>query len=159
MKILIAADNGVRKEHFEIAFKEIGREHDVKIIEVDRSIPFTPTSNSEKIIREYVGSPRQLMQEIDGADILVVNYAPVTEEVMDSSKNLKLIGVTRGGPVNVDLQAATKRGILVVNAPERTVDAVADFTIGLMIAEARNLARAYHMLKTCLLYTSPSPRD
>ncbi|MGB9727357.1 MAG: 2-hydroxyacid dehydrogenase [Nitrososphaeria archaeon] len=148
MKILIAADNGVRKEHFEIAFKEIGREHDVKIIEVDRSIPFTPTSNSEKIIREYVGSPRQLMQEIDGADILVVNYAPVTEEVMDSSKNLKLIGVTRGGPVNVDLQAATKRGILVVNAPERTVDAVADFTIGLMIAEARNLARAYHMLKT-----------
>lgn len=148
MKILIVADNGVRKEHFETAFKEIGKRHKVKIIEVDRSIPFTPTTSSEKMIKEYIGSPRQIIQEIDSADMLVVNYAPVTEEVMDSSKNLKLIGVTRGGPVNVDLQAATKRSIFVVNAPERTVDAVADFTIGLMISEARNLARAYHMLKT-----------
>ncbi|MCX8189257.1 MAG: 2-hydroxyacid dehydrogenase [Nitrososphaeria archaeon] len=148
MKILIAADNGVKRENFEIAFKEIAKEHEVKIIEVDRNLTFTPTTNSEKNIKEYIGSPRQLVKEIDEADILVVNYAPVTEEVMDADKNLKLIGVTRGGPVNVDLQAATKRGIFVVNAPERTVDAVADFTIGLMIAEARNLARAYHMLKT-----------
>ncbi|MEM0053537.1 MAG: 2-hydroxyacid dehydrogenase [Nitrososphaeria archaeon] len=148
MKIVIVADNGVRKENFEIAFREIAKEHKVKIIEVDRSLTFTPTTNSEKSIKEYIGSPKQLVKEIDDADILVVNYAPVTEEVMDADKNLKLIGVTRGGPVNVDLQAATKRGIFVVNAPERTVDAVADFTIGLMIAEARNLARAYHMLKT-----------
>jgi len=148
MRILIAADNGVRREHFEKAFKEIGREHEVKIIEVDRNVPFTPTTPSEKMIKEYVGSPKQIADEIGDADILVVNYAPVTEEVMDMGRNLKLIGVTRGGPVNVDIQAATKRGIFVVNAPERTVDAVADFTIGLMIAEARNLARAYHMLKT-----------
>ncbi len=148
MKILIVADNGVRRENFEIAFREIAREHEVKIIEVDRSLTFIPTTNSEKNIKEYIGSPKQMVKEIDGTDILVVNYAPVTEEVMDADKNLKLIGVTRGGPVNVDIQAATKRGILVVNAPERTVDAVADFTIGLMIAEARNLARAYFMLKT-----------
>lgn len=148
MKIVIAADNGVRKENFETAFREIAKKHEVKIIEVDRSLTFTPTTNSEKSIKEYIGSPKQLVKEIDDADILVVNYAPVTEEVMDADKNLKLIGVTRGGPVNVDLQAATKRGIFVVNAPERTVDAVADFTIGLMIAEARNLARAYYMLKT-----------
>lgn len=148
MRILIVADNGVRRENFEIAFREIVKEHEVKIIEVDRDLTFIPTTNSEKNIKEYIGSPKQLVKEIDGADILVVNYAPVTEEVMDADKNLKLIGVTRGGPVNVDVQAATKRCILVVNAPERTVDAVADFTIGLMIAEARNLARAYYMLKT-----------
>jgi len=148
MKIIIASDNGVRQEHFRIAFDEIAKKHVVKIVEVDRSISFTPTTQSEKKLKEYIGSPIQLLKEIDNADILIVNYAPITEEVIESDRNLKLIGVTRGGVVNIDVEAATKRGIFVVNAPERTVEAVADLTIGLMIAEARNIARAYHMLKT-----------
>ncbi len=67
---------------------------------------------------------------------------------MDADKNLKLIGVTRGGPINVDMIAALERGIPVINAPERNIESVADFTFGLMIAELRQIARAYHLLKT-----------
>ncbi|MGQ9781871.1 MAG: 2-hydroxyacid dehydrogenase [Nitrososphaeria archaeon] len=148
MKILIFSDNGVRKEHFLTAFDEISRNHEVKVLDVDRSMAFTPRTPSEKKIREYVGSPTQLEKEVSDAEVLIVNYAPITEEVIEAGRNLKLIGVTRGGVVNVDVEAATRRRIPVVNAPERTVEAVADFTIGLMIAEARNIARAYHMLKT-----------
>jgi D-3-phosphoglycerate dehydrogenase len=148
MKILIISDNGVRQEHFSSAFINIAKKHEIRIIEVDRNASFTPTTPSEKRIKEYIGSPTQLVNAIDDADILVVNYAPITAEVIEAGRNLKLVGVTRGGPVNVDMEAATKRGILVINAPERTVEAVSDLTIGLMIAEARSIARAYHMLKT-----------
>ena len=148
MKILIASDNGVGQEHFSLAFAAIAKEHEIRIIEVNRNVSFTPTTPSEKKVKEYIGAPKQLVDAVNDADILIVNYAPITAEVIEVGKSLKLIGVTRGGPVNVDMEAATKRGILVVNAPERTVEAVADLTIGLMIAEARNIARAYHMLKT-----------
>ena len=138
----------MRKEHFLAAFSEISRSHKVEVVEVDRNIVFAPKTDSEKKIREYIGSPDQLRRQVNDAEVLIVNYAPVTEEVIETARNLKLIGVTRGGAVNVDIEAATRRRIPVVNAPERTVEAVADFTIGLMIAEARNIARAYHMLKT-----------
>jgi len=148
MEILIVCDNGVKEEHFRVAFKNLEKEHKIRIVELNRRIDFVPSTESEKRIREFVGSPKQLIKEIGDADILVVNYAPVTAEVMDADKNLKLIGVTRGGPVNVDVEAASKRGILVVNAPERSVESVADFTIGLMIAEMRQIARSYHLLKT-----------
>jgi D-3-phosphoglycerate dehydrogenase len=148
MKILIASDNGVKVEHFSSAFAQFAKEYEITIIEIDRKVNFKPETPSEMKLKEYIGSPKQLVNAVDDADILIVNYAPITAEVIYAGRRLKLIGVTRGGPVNVDLEAATKRGILVVNAPERTVEAVADFTLGLMIAEARNIARAYHMLRT-----------
>ncbi len=147
MKIAIFYDTGVKERHFRDGFKELMKEHQIRIVELDRSISFTASTESEKRIREFIGSPRQIVSDIGDADILVVNYAPVTAEVMDADKSLKLVGVTRGGPVNVDVQAASMRGIPVVNAPERNVESVADFTIGLIISSIRQIARSYHSLK------------
>jgi D-3-phosphoglycerate dehydrogenase len=59
-----------------------------------------------------------------------------------------LIGCCRGGYENINIDAARKKGVIVVNAPGRTANAVAEFTIGLMIAEARNIARGHHALKS-----------
>ena len=148
MKALIVYDNGVSLEHFKAAFDKMSNNFEIRMIPIDRNIIHQPITVSDKRIKEYIGKPEQLEREIGDVEILVVNYAPVTAEVMDADRNLKIIGVTRGGPVNIDMEAATQRGIFVVNAPERNIEAVADFTIGLMIAEARNIARAYHLLKT-----------
>jgi D-3-phosphoglycerate dehydrogenase / 2-oxoglutarate reductase len=60
---------------------------------------------------------------------------------------LKLIVVARGGPVNIDLDAARKRGVLIVNAPGRNASAVAEFTIGAIIAETRLMTRGHDALR------------
>jgi D-3-phosphoglycerate dehydrogenase len=63
--------------------------------------------------------------------------------MLDRLPMLKLIAVSRGGPVNIDITAARERGVLVVNTPGRNASAVAEFTIAAILAETR-LIRAGH---------------
>jgi len=76
-----------------------------------------------------------------GADVLVVEADFVQAEVMDAGP-LRVIGSCRGDPVNVDLAAATARGIPVFHAPGRNADAVADLTLAFMLGLTRRLYEA-----------------
>jgi D-3-phosphoglycerate dehydrogenase len=98
-------------------------------------------------VAECWGDPKQLIEGIGGAEILIVHVAPVTAEVMDAGKSLKLIGCCRTGPTNVDVAYATKKRIPVLYTPGRNAQGVADLTIGLIIAEARGIARANAEMK------------
>ena len=98
-------------------------------------------------IHEYWGDPQGIIENLEGVNILVVHAAPVTTSVIEAGKDLKVIACCRGGPVNVNVEAATKRGIPVLHTPGRNADAVADLTIGLIIAEARHIARAHCAVK------------
>jgi D-3-phosphoglycerate dehydrogenase len=60
---------------------------------------------------------------------------------------LRLIAVSRGGPVNIDMKAARERNILVVNTPGRNASAVAEFTIGAILAETRMITRGHESLR------------
>ena len=97
----------------------------------------------EKGLREAFGDEGPIIDAIRDADILITNVAPITADVINAGKNLRIIGVTRGGPTNIDLKAATNRGIPVVNAPGRNSDNVADYTIGLIIALSRNIVKGH----------------
>ncbi len=68
--------------------------------------------------------------------------AALTRRVLDSAAaaDLKLIMVCRGGPVNVNLEAATGRGIPVCYTPARNATATAEYTVGLLLAAMRKLA-------------------
>ena len=79
-------------------------------------------------------------------EILVGSFCPFSSKGMDALKKLKVIGVVRAGMENCNIQAATERGIAVVNAAGRNADAVSDFTVGMMLCEARNIARAHHSI-------------
>lgn len=94
-------------------------------------------------LREYLGEPDAIVEFIGRAEILVNHLAPITGPMLDRLPGLKLIAVSRGGPVNIDMGAARQRGVLVVNAPGRNASAVAEFTIGAILAETR-LIRAGH---------------
>ena len=142
-KILAVSDPHVPKDAFSLALNSLGQEHEVQLIELDYERRSAHPSLSERSLLEYWGSPSQLIEEIDDSEILIVHRAPVTSEVMRAGRALRLIGCARGGPVNVDVTAATDQGILLVRAPGRNADAVADFTIGLILAEARSIARAH----------------
>jgi D-3-phosphoglycerate dehydrogenase len=75
-----------------------------------------------------------------GADVLVVEADLVQGPVFDVP--LRAVGACRGDPNNVDVAAATARGIPVLHAPGRNADAVAELTVGILLAVTRGLLRA-----------------
>lgn len=86
-------------------------------------------------LKEYQGDPEEIVRFVRDADIVVTQLAPFSAGMLNRLPNLKLIAVSRGGPVNIDMGAARQRNIRVVNTPGRNASAVAEFTIGAIIAE------------------------
>ncbi len=81
-------------------------------------------------------------------DALVIRSATkVTADLIERAERLKVIGRAGVGVDNVDIAAATRRGIVVANAPESTVASAAEHTIGLIVALARNIPQAHAALK------------
>jgi D-3-phosphoglycerate dehydrogenase / 2-oxoglutarate reductase len=142
LKILVFGDSFVSVDDFAPAFAGIAKDHHVRYVKMDERNPHAPKTDSEKRIREYLGSPEQIISELRGEEIVVVHGAPVTDEVLEAAKGLKLLCCARGGPVNVDLKAATARGIPVVTAPGKNAEAVAELTMALMVMVARNFRKA-----------------
>jgi len=87
-------------------------------------------------------SDEQLAERVaaEGATILVCEADRVGPLTLDQP--LIVVGSTRGDPNNVDVAAATARGIPVLNAPGRNADAVAELTVGLLFAAARGIVAA-----------------
>lgn len=91
----------------------------------------------------------ELLEELADADaILVRSRTRVTREVIEKAGKLKVIGRAGVGVDNIDLEAATQRGILVVNAPEASTITVAEHTMGLILALARRIPFADASLKS-----------
>ncbi len=81
-------------------------------------------------------------------DAIVIRSATrLTADVIDRAQRLKVIGRAGVGVDNVDVDAATRRGIVVANAPESTIVSAAEQTIGLLVALARNIPQAHAALK------------
>ena len=89
-----------------------------------------------------------LEEIIGGYDAIVVRSATkLTADLIERAARLKVIGRAGVGVDNVDVEAATRRGIVVANAPESTVVSAAEHTIGLLVALARNIPQAHAALK------------
>ena len=91
-------------------------------------------------VREAAGDVGRIAELASGADVVLTHLAPVGATLLRSAPRLSVVGVTRGGPVNVDLAEATRRGVPVVYLPGRNLGAVAEFTVGVMIALPRGIA-------------------
>ncbi|HZD61089.1 MAG TPA: NAD(P)-dependent oxidoreductase, partial [Anaerolineae bacterium] len=88
-------------------------------------------------------SADELLGEIGNYDALVIRSATkVTEEVVSQADRLKVIGRAGIGVDNIDIEAATKRGIIVANAPQSNIISAAEHTVALMLACARNIPQA-----------------
>jgi D-3-phosphoglycerate dehydrogenase len=93
-------------------------------------------------------SPEDLLNIIAEYDALIVRgQSRVTAEVIDAASPLKVIGRAGVGVDNIDLEAAKKKGITVVNAPTSTTVAVAELAFGLLLAIAREIPRADASMK------------
>src|SRR5919204_1424009 len=111
------------------------------------ALGYSITHTGWGVTRHELDTP-DLIATLDGAEVLICELEVVSVAVLDACPELKFIASCRGNPVNVDLDAATARGVAVVNTPGRNADSVADFTIGLMIVAARDIARGQTHLRT-----------
>lgn len=93
-------------------------------------------------------SPDELLELIGDYDALVVrSETKVTSDVIDAADKLRVVGRAGSGVDNIDQDAATRRGIVVVNAPTGNTISAAEHTIALMLALARNLPAAHASLR------------
>jgi D-3-phosphoglycerate dehydrogenase / 2-oxoglutarate reductase len=89
-----------------------------------------------------------LAERIGEYDAIVIRSATkLTADLLDRATRLKVIGRAGVGVDNVDVDAATRRGIVVANAPESTVVSAAEHTIGLLVSLVRNIPQAHAALK------------
>ncbi len=93
-------------------------------------------------------SQEDLLKIIGDYDALIVRSVPlVTEEVLSQGKRLKVVGRAGNGVDNIDVGAATRHGVVVVNTPDSNSISACEQTIALMLAAARNLPQADAVLK------------
>jgi D-3-phosphoglycerate dehydrogenase len=96
----------------------------------------------------YGISQEDLLQVIENYDALIVRSVPlVTEEVLSRGKRLKVVGRAGNGVDNIDVDAATRYGVVVVNTPDSNSISACEQTIALMLAAARNIPQANATLK------------
>jgi D-3-phosphoglycerate dehydrogenase len=92
-------------------------------------------------------TPSELVEAVPGAAALIIRSATkVTAEVIDAGTDLVVVGRAGIGLDNVDVPAATRRGVMVVNAPQSNILSAAEHTMALLLAQARNVPQAHAAL-------------
>lgn len=87
-------------------------------------------------------SHEKAIERIENADIIICGWTDITEDILSKVANLKFVAIWATGYDYVDLEAATKRGILVTNVPGYAAQSVAEHTFALMFALVKNLIMA-----------------
>jgi D-3-phosphoglycerate dehydrogenase / 2-oxoglutarate reductase len=137
MRVLAAGDHFVRPG---LLAEALRRELDPPpdIAELTLPWPYEPFGPVDGVL-EASGSPEALIEALTGAEVCVTQMAPFTEAVFAARPGLRMVAVSRGGPVNVDLAAATRAGVRVSFAPGRNAQAAAEFAVGMMLAAMRRI--------------------
>lgn len=151
MKLVGIGDLFIPKEYIETGFGAF-KSLEVEIAAVDWKLKDFDELQGINLMVEKGGSeayepPEYIYEACKDADIIITEFCTVTKKLIDHCRNLKIIGVLRAGIENVNLEYASQKNILVFNTPGRNADAVADFTIGLLLSECRNIAKGHLGLK------------
>lgn len=144
LRVLCVGDRFIRAASFADAARGLaGRvgADTVETVEYDSGWPDEPFGPVDAV-REASGDPEVLTTLMSDVDVLLTHLGPVTRAMIEAAPRLRVVGVTRGGPVNVDLDAASERSVPVIYLPGRNLAAVAEFVIGTMIALTRNIGAA-----------------
>ena len=122
-----------------------------RLREMGLDIEYTPIAEREGRLPEST-----FKEQVRHAQVVIVGYEGVPEGIIDAAESLQVIACTRGGPdANVDIGAATERGIPVLYAPGRNAVSVADFTWGQILAVMRHIPHAHHLLHTSMYTGDP----
>lgn len=149
-KILAVGDGGITTDMLSKLYELEKYNAEVTIIEdTDMSSMGPITNRMLKIEQNGVDAAptyKPLLDACEDADIIVVHVASINKDIIEKAKKLKLAVVLRGGVENADLTLLKEKNIPLIHAPWRSAHAVADFTVGMMIAENKNIARSHKLI-------------
>ncbi|MDD5127374.1 MAG: 2-hydroxyacid dehydrogenase [Dehalococcoidales bacterium] len=153
MRILGLDDMSITRERMDKGIKAVFPDAEVRYLR-------WPPDNVEVLNRENLkiekngaeaGTPPpgifELLQQFD-PQVIMAHFTPVNKAVIEAAKSLEVIGCLRGGVENINVEEATKRKIPVFNNAGRTANAVAEYTVGMMLSASRNIARGHHLIMT-----------
>ncbi|WP_199550999.1 2-hydroxyacid dehydrogenase [Streptomyces sp. N35] len=136
-KVLAAGDHFVLP-HLLVDEVKQATDGAVDVTEIKLPWPHTPFGKVAEVI-EASGTEDELIEALQGVEVCVTQLAPLTERILANCPDLKLMCISRGGPVNANLEAATKQGVAVCYAPGRNAVATAEHTLTLLLAAARGV--------------------
>ncbi len=151
-KLAIIGDLFMLSDMFEQAILQRCKLHQLEIAKHDFPWPDVPMEHGYAVdgmegLKEYFGTADDVVALTGDAEMLVTQLAPISASILERLPNLKFVVVSRGGPVNIDMAATRARGVTVVNTPGRNASAVAEFTIGAILAETRNITRGHDAIR------------
>ena len=153
-KIVVLNDFTVRKTSEMERWKDLEKEYDceVQIVEDRPEVDNSEKFNEMFLKLEQEGPDalpinEELVNVATDADIIISHISPIPGKVIDCAEKLKAVCIMRSGVENVNVAHATAKGVKVINAPGRLSVPVAEYTVGLMISEMKNIARSYHLMK------------
>ncbi|MGW0757793.1 2-hydroxyacid dehydrogenase [Streptomyces sp. NPDC002814] len=148
LRVLAAGDHFVLPSLITSAVGQELRDHqcDVDVRELTLGWPLEPFGPVAEVTEASDAEDELIEALSDDREVLVTQMAPVTERVLDASPSLRLVVVCRGGPVNVNLEAAKSRDVRVCFSPGRNAAATAEFTVALMLAALRRIPQAHDLL-------------
>jgi len=144
LKVLAAGDLFVLNRLLVEALRA-GVERELDITTIELPWPVEPFGRVAEV-DEASGSEERMIDAVRGVEVVVTQMAPLTARVLAAADALRMVAVTRGGPVNVNVDAATKWGVAVCFAPGRNAPAAAEYAVGLLLAAARRIPEAHDTL-------------
>lgn len=148
LRVVAAGDHFVLPSLITSAIAEELREHPFSSTELKLGWPLEPFGPVAEV-EEASDAEDELIEALQsngGGQVLVTQMGPVTERVLDACPDLRLVVVCRGGPVNVNLDAAKTHDVRVCFAPGRNAAATAEFTVGMLLAALRRIPQAHELL-------------
>lgn len=94
-------------------------------------------------VHEATGDVARLIEDLAGCEACIAHTQPFTRQVFDARRELRVVAVCRGGPVNVDMEAAADHGVSVTFVPGRNAVATAEHTVAMILAAARKIAQCH----------------
>ena len=95
-----------------------------------------------------INDENDILEYLDGVVAIITGLEPITEKIISNASKLKVIGKHGIGVDNIDIGAAKKKGITVLNAPGTNKEAVADLVFGLMLSLARKIPNSDRQVRT-----------
>ncbi|MER8007418.1 MULTISPECIES: 2-hydroxyacid dehydrogenase [unclassified Streptomyces] len=142
VRVLAAGDHFILPSLIRTA---IGDELPCEVTELTLGWPLEPFGPVAEVT-EASDAEDELIEALEHTQVLVTQMGPVTERVLDACPDLRLVVVCRGGPVNVNLDAAKRHDVRVCFSPGRNAAATAEFTVGLMLSALRRIPQAHNLL-------------
>ncbi|TDC04616.1 hydroxyacid dehydrogenase [Nonomuraea longispora] len=141
IRVLAAGDHFVRNRLLIDALRrEVPGEVDVR--ELTLPWPVEPFGRVSEV-DEASDVEDALIEALRGVEVCVTQMAPLTKRVLDASPDLRLFCVSRGGPVNANLEAAARAGVAVTYAPGRNAVATAEHTLAMLLAATRRVPQTH----------------